>query len=255
MTALALWRPLWVPRFDPWRLLKPLRMEGQFAPYQPLQFEEDGHPPGYGLGVADITIVDDGDAAPSSGGGTSTHTYNTQTSTGPDSGLLITWVNDGILTLDSGSWNGNALTILEQASKDNASEDMGAAIAVVAGAQSGTLTLTWSGNCADSEITKVSLSNVQSLSAVYTDKEISAESGADLDSLLSPGVGGIRLAVHAHANDASATSWTNATELADLDAGLWRHSAAYDLGDDATAIVADNAGLADAEVIVGVSIR
>src|SRR3990167_2894775 len=49
MTALALRRPLWVPRFEPWRLLKPLKIERQFAPYQPLQFEEEGHPPGYGL--------------------------------------------------------------------------------------------------------------------------------------------------------------------------------------------------------------
>lgn len=43
MTALALpRRDLWVPRFEPWRLLRPLKMaiDGQFAFYQKLQGED-----------------------------------------------------------------------------------------------------------------------------------------------------------------------------------------------------------------------
>lgn len=36
----------WLPTFDPWRLLKPLFMDGQWFPKQEMQFEGDGIPIG-----------------------------------------------------------------------------------------------------------------------------------------------------------------------------------------------------------------
>jgi len=41
MSALALPRP-WLLGFDPWRLLRPLQLDGQFAPGQRMQFEGAG---------------------------------------------------------------------------------------------------------------------------------------------------------------------------------------------------------------------
>ena len=64
MTALAIHRSgFWLPRFEPWRLLKPLRMDGQFQPYQPIQFEggQQGMVPGYGASSpppTTLTFVD-----------------------------------------------------------------------------------------------------------------------------------------------------------------------------------------------------
>ncbi len=45
MTAIALHNnKLWLPKFEPWRLLRPLKLNwpsGQFKPFSPIQFEED----------------------------------------------------------------------------------------------------------------------------------------------------------------------------------------------------------------------
>ena len=180
-------------------------------------------------GVADITIVDDGDAAPSSGTGTATHTYNSQTSTGPSSVVALTWFKSGAnTTLSSITWGGVSMSILVQSGTVNASGDnVGAAICIIAGAQSGNIIATFSGSTGDSEITKVSLDNLQNLTAVDTDAAAN-----DLSALLSPGAGGIRIGASANNAQSTAVSWTNAIEIADLSIGSSRHSAAYDLGDD-----------------------
>lgn len=201
--------------------------------------------------IGDIALIDDGDAAPSSGTGGTAHTYSSQTSTGPTSVLAITWVGDGALrTLSSATWNGNAMSILVQ--RSTGSNWDRAAFVAISGAQSGAIVLNFSGNVSDSHITKISLTNVQSLTPLDTDSAEGEDAALSLASLSSPGEGGIRLAAIAGAADTVDTTWTNATEIADLDAGVERHSVAYDLGDDGTTISADNDGF---QTLVGVSIR
>ena len=201
-----------------------------------------------------VTLVDDGDAAPSSGTGTATHTYNSQTSTGPVSVIAITWDDGGGRTLDSITWNGVAMTIMVQANVSGGSTAIpGAALCIINGAQSGSVVATFDASCDDSEITKISLSNLQSLTPIDTDSESSTSGGSNLDSLASPGTDGIRLTAYAEDNPTASVSWTNATEVSDINGGSWRHSVAYDLGDDATTIEANGGG--DDEVHVGVSLR
>lgn len=63
MTALILRRPKsWLPTFAPWRLLRPIRLEGQFSPGQRMQFEGAGdteiHSGGVVGGDISLTYVD-----------------------------------------------------------------------------------------------------------------------------------------------------------------------------------------------------
>lgn len=54
-----------LPKFEPWRLLRPLKMfDGQFYPFQPLQFMDGSlaPPPGFVSGVSSLTFVDDGNS-------------------------------------------------------------------------------------------------------------------------------------------------------------------------------------------------
>lgn len=197
----------------------------------------------------DVTIVDDGDAAPSSGAGTATHTYNSQTSTGPKSALLITWREASDFELSTVTWNGNSMNILAQTHFVDAN-GVGAAIAIISGAQSGNVVLGFSGSVDDSHITKVSLDNLVSIAARDTDTDTD---NVNLDNLTSPGDGGIRLAAFADKSSGNTVSWTNATELSDLDAGAHRHSAAYDLGDDGGTIT-PSGGSTD-QAVAGVSLR
>lgn len=209
---------------------------------------------GVSAGIGNIAVIDDGDAALSSGGGTSTVTFSAQTSTGPTSVICITWYKaTTATTLSSITWNGSAMSILEQINRDAGSDTMGAAIAIIDGAQSGDVVATFAASVSESEITKLSLTNVQSLTAVDTDEEGAAAGGSDLAALTSPGLGGVRIAAFANLGSAVAVTWSNATEVSDLDAGTYRHSVAYDLGDDATTIVAT--GGSNDEVHVGVSLR
>lgn len=207
--------------------------------------------------MPDITIVDDGDAAPSSGTGTATHTYTSLASTGPYSFALITWVDASDLTLNSATWGGNACTVYGQSGAvGSGGKRPTTSIVGISGAQTGNLVLNFSAACDDSEVTVVSLANLQSLTAVDTDSDVRLFSDAtacDLNGLTTPGVGGIRLAVYCHSTDTSAISWTNATALADLDAGTYRHTAAYDLGDDGTTI-SNNGATGVSRAIFGVSL-
>ncbi len=215
-------------------------------------------PIGWRGALRDITVTDDGDAQSSSGAGTNTLTWTSQTSTGPHSVVLISWHKaTTATTLSSITWSGVAMTILEQIAYDPGNDPIHGAIAIIAGAQSGSIVATFAATITDAEITKLSLLNLNSMTAVDTDEESAAAGGSDLDSLASPGVGGIRLALLTNLGAATGVTWSNATEVSDLQvtsgAESWRHSAAYDLGDDATAI-AGNGGSND-ECHVGVSLR
>lgn len=206
-----------------------------------------------GIGLAPITITDHGDATPDSGvPGTATHTYNSLSTTGPVSAVMITWQAAASRTLDSVTWGGNAVTLLVN-SRDPTGI-AGAAIGIRSGSQSGNLVLNFSGTVTRSAVTRVSLANLSSLTAVDTDSESDAGGGSNLDSLTSPGVGGIRLAAYYNGDAGTSISWTNATEIADMAVNsIYAHSAAYDLGDDGGTIDAD--GGVDADCIVGVSLR
>lgn len=203
--------------------------------------------------LADIEITDDGSvAAPTSGAGlgTSTHTYESQTSTGPVSVLAISASGDpGDNSISGVTWNGNSMTKLVEALEGT----VGASIWIVSGAQSGDIVISSVGAVDRGRITKISLANVYSLTPVDTDTESSGSGAANLDSLSSPGVGGIRIAMFVNYSNATGVTWTNATELSDNGVGDHRHSAAYDLGDDGTEITAN--GASDNECIAGVSIR
>ncbi len=49
----------WLPKFEPWRLLRPLKMfDGQFFPYQPLQFMDGLLAPIIGISVAGGGVID-----------------------------------------------------------------------------------------------------------------------------------------------------------------------------------------------------
>lgn len=55
--ALTIARPTFrLPRFEPWRLLKPLRMDGQFFPRQGIQFSDGVFPANIGAGSPAISI-------------------------------------------------------------------------------------------------------------------------------------------------------------------------------------------------------
>lgn len=199
----------------------------------------------------DIAIVDDGDAAPSSGTTTDTHTYDSQTSVGPTTVLAITWDASTPRTLSTATWNGVAMAILDQVSDS----DVGAAIAIISGAQSGSVVLTFSGTLADSHITKISLANLRSHTPVDVDEGNVTANSLTLSALASPGVGGIRIVVAATNQQGTGNTWTNATEISDLSASaVLRHSAAYDLGDDGGNIVVEN-GAGEDICAVGVSLR
>lgn len=212
---------------------------------------------GFGAGalVRDITVVNDGDAAPSSGLGTATHTYNAKTSTGPFTLVCITWREANTSrTLNGVTWNGVAMTSLVNVrGAIGGGDEAGCAIFAIAGAQSGNIVITFDAGAADSQITILSLANVVSLTPVSTDSEQGSGTATDLDSLLSPGVGGIRIAVLNAAGDTSAITWAVGTEVSDLDAGVWRHSAAYHLGDHADAI--GFTGGTGVTLMAGVSLR
>lgn len=208
--------------------------------------------------VGDIAVTDDGDAQSSSGAGTATLTFNSQTSTGPHSVIGITWHKaTTTTTLSSATWGGSSMSILEQIAYDPGNDCIHCAICIIAGAQTGNIVLNFAATITDAEITKLSLSNLQSMTAVDTDEESASAGGSDLDSLTTPGTGGVRLAVLMNLGSATAVTWSNASEVSDLSvtsgAESWRHSMAYDLGDDSGAI-AGNGGSND-EAHVGVSLR
>lgn len=209
---------------------------------------------GFGGGALPaIEVTDDGDStAESSGGGSNAHTHTSESSTGPISILGAFWSDPTDTTLNSVTWGGSAVTILVQAHRSN----IGCAIGIISGAQTGNVVLNFSGSVDDSCLTKISLNNLLSMSAKDTDSSTSAAGSASLTALTTPGAGGVRIAVYGSETD-SAVTWTGATEIADFSltsgAATARMSAAYDLGDDSGTITAD-VDAAD-EAICGVSLR
>lgn len=234
-------------------------IDGQFWPFQPIQFLDGllDKPMGVGLSVPDITITDNGDTAMSGGGTATRTTIATVMSTEATGVIVITWETSvDAVTLTDLTWGGNAMSILEQEHTNLGATEVGAAIAVISGVQSGSVVGTFSGNVDGSAtVTAISLTDVQSLTAVDTDKNTGNGVDISLTALTSPGSGGIRIVGFANVTQtSSAVTWTGATEISDVTPGSnMRHSAAYSLGDSSATITADSAE--NTQVIVGVSLR
>lgn len=212
-----------------------------------------------GAALVDISVVDDGDARNTSGNSSATHTFASQTSTGPYTIVCLTsyYVGGTSHSIASATWNGNAVSVLYQASFNDGSGGSGLmAVLGIAGAQSGSLVVNFSGGATvyGSAISKLSLTGLVSPTPIDTDVNSGTSGGTrTLSALTSPGDGGVRIAVTCNRFPTS-TSWTNAVEVSDYAPEVyWNISAAYDLGNDATSISA--AGNNAAAGIIGVSLR
>lgn len=208
---------------------------------------------GFGGGGLAVSYVDNGGAPPNSGTGTDTHTFNSKTTTGNASVVVISWADASSNTLSSMTFNGNSMNILVQANRatDN---NVGAAICIISGAQSGDVVATFSSAVDGSAATFISLFNPRSIVAVDTDTAGAATgTGSALAALIGGAFGSITIA--GYTNDTSGTSvtWTNATEITDNALTSGRHSVGVTLGQPAGDLIADGAN--DDHQTVGVVLR
>ena len=199
-----------------------------------------------------VTYVDHGDFA-----GTSANpSVATISSDGPHTAVVINWDDTSSRTLSSITLDGNAMTILvNKIQGGGPSDDLGVAIAIIAqGASSVDLSATFSATPNNINFTVISLQNLVSMTAIDTDSNgASSGSGSPMTALTGPGAGGIIIAGYTNTVDTAAVTWTNATEIADLDDGSYRASAAIVLGSPAGDIDADGGNSTHA--ICGVSLR
>jgi len=197
-----------------------------------------------------INVVSIGIDANSSGA--SPINFTSRVSTGDYSIVVVgCWRNGNSRTFTSGTWNGNALTVL--ASNEKPTGDyVGSLILGVDGAQSGTVALTFSGALDQCAINTFGLTGLLSSTSLDTDTSTGTASSGTLSSLTSPGAGGIRIAsVGLKENTSDPTSWNaEATEAADL----WPLATAYELGDSSTSFV-DTFNASSLFYMCGVSLR
>lgn len=213
---------------------------------------------GFNVGNNPVFAIDDGGSG-LAGGGTANHSV-TITSTGPFTVVGFTWFDaTSLRTISSVTWNGSAVTNHVSQGVDVIGNRMGCAILSIGGGpRSGSFAVTFSGNVDVSIMSIVSLVNVRSQTPIDTDNETAGAGGADLDSLTTPGAGGVRVFAYVNAANGTAITWATAgsgtiVEVADTDASVYRHGVAYELGDDGGAVAA-NAASSD-EGIVGASWR
>lgn len=207
--------------------------------------------------LPDITLVDDGDAAPTSGAGTTTHTYSAKTSTGPHTILCITSEDGAPATITGITWNAVPMTQLVLAETATGSNENSASIFYIAGAQNGDIVITFDENANDSHVTILSLDNLRSATPVDTDTATTAGAASlTLSALTAAPSGGIRIAVFSNGTAATAVTWTwvGHTEAADLSAGAFRHSVAYRIDDTAGGNITA-AGENDRTAMAGVTLR
>jgi len=202
-------------------------------------------------GAPAITVIDDGDYSQS--GSSDPFTF-TATSTGPVTVVVVTYSNASFSarTISGVTFDGNAMDELVQ-HNSTVTQTVGSGIYIIDGAQSGTVSVNMSGTTNDGHITVLSLENLQSTTAVDTDEDYHATSTTTLSALTNPGSGGVVIVGYSNGEDTSAITFTNATELDDLDAGTMRHGVAYVLGNPAGNISAD--GGTNDGVLVAASLR
>ena len=176
-----------------------------------------------------------------------------------DSVIAITWNNVGAVRTVSGvTFNGNTMTELHEAGRATGL-NVGCALYLIDSSQSGDIVVTFDGTVDDSHITVVSLEDVISETPVDVGNAGAATgTGTSMTTLLTPGMGGVRIAVYANDDPTTAVTWTNATEISDEAAGpvsapVHRHSVAYVLQNSNDNIKAD--GASDDHQIIGVALR
>ena len=208
-------------------------------------------------GPAVTLAADDGDYTTFSG--TTTLAHAAVTSTGPQT-VIIVVVSAGTSssrTLDSGTLDGNALNIVAQRQNQSSADNVLVAVCTIDGAQSGTLSLVFSGamDSANAMATVLSFQDIQDLaSANYTDGAIANATSIDLTSYSDNENG---CSVFGWGNDAvTACSWSpgELTERFDADIGVIRASTASLVGSMTGTTVTAN-GANNWNTILGVTFR
>lgn len=212
---------------------------------------------GFGAGEGEGEPVsynfDGHDLNPDSGLTTDTHTYNSKTTTGPKSVICIGWADGSSQTLTSASINGNDAPILVQDNRSTG-ENVGCAICLVNGAHSGDVVAVFNGTVDKGALALLSLSNLRSHSPKGTDTAgASSGTGTALTALTGPGDNGIVISMYVNDGVIGGTTWTNATEISDIDASSFLQSVAIVLGNPAGNIIAN--GPNNDHQIIGVSLR
>lgn len=209
--------------------------------------------------LADIVVTDEGDHAPTSGAGGSSHTIASLSAAGPFVVVAVTATdNEGDFAFTGATWNGVAGTLVVQSpDADDSTDWIVCALFAWRGAQSGNLVIDFNDNVDASYVTVLSLSNVLSDTPLDTgsDDNESNEGGSGLDcsGLSTFADGCATIVVYANNADGSSVTWTNATEVSDIDGGRHRHSVAYALDTPAGTINAN--GGSDRSVIAGAVFR
>jgi hypothetical protein len=209
--------------------------------------------------VPAIAITDDFTGGPSSGAGTSAHTYSSKTSTQSSVLVLLSYQDSGSDTVSSVTWNGVSGTILVQNVSTVDTNRQGVAIVGwTGGTLSGNIVVNFSASVTNSYVTIASLSNLVSLTPITTGSVAYASgvSTAASLTLTTPGIGGIRVYLWNRFNNTAGalTTWTGATELSDVDVGSWTHSTAYSLGNNSGSVNPNN-NTTNGRALAGVSLR
>lgn len=198
-----------------------------------------------------VSYIDDGDFT--GGSGTTVNVANV-TTTGPVSAFMIGARRGSAAQLNSATLNGAACALLTTSTTGNG---CAAIVAIAAAAANHTLALTFNGNVTGVGVTAVSLLNLQSLVAVDADAATGSGGSINLPAMTGPGAEGIVLVTSFDFGDGNAQNWTNATEIADFDAGgaVGRSSSAVVLGNPAGTITSAKTSSSFVFAIAGVSLR
>lgn len=206
-----------------------------------------------------IGITDDGDFDADASTTSTTRTWTSLSSTGPKTIVAVTWrQNNTNGDLVSGTWNGDAVTVIAQFDQPEFTTPQTNYIAFIGidGARSGDLVLTFANGVQGARATVLSLTNLQSYTYVDTDVSgsIGTAASRSLTALASAGAGGIRIAATAATSTTVSITWTGATEVSDDAGSQHRHSVAYALGAGAGTITETPSSSAFG-LIAGVSLR
>ena len=176
-----------------------------------------------------------------------------------DSVIAITWDNVGaVRTVTGVTFDGNTMTELHEAGRATGL-NVGCAIYLITGSQSGDIVVTFDGTVDNSQITVVALEDEISGTPVDVgDAGAATGTGTSMTNLLTPGMGGVRIAVYANDDPTTAVTWTNAVEFTDVAVGpvsapSHRHSVAYVLQNSDDDINAD--GASDDHQLIGIALR
>lgn len=231
MTALAISPPkLWVPRFEPWRLLRPVQMA-----MQDLSSGFIGAPGGHGLqsshfsggevaALPDIEFTDHGDD--SDGSNTSVYDFGPFSTTREKVLVCVgAWDFGPTLNISSmvadPSGSADAFTHIASSGQLGSSSILNRVeIWGLDGTlSSDTIRVTWSESIYGSAITVISVDNLQSFTEEDSqNSDTPGDTSLDFDTLSAVSAGGVALFCAAtQANNANSWSGFSGTELSDFD--------------------------------------